>query len=64
MKRIFEKSVVTARAVQAGQSLEAADIAFKKPGDGIPAARRTELLGRQVRHALAPDHKITWEDLK
>jgi N-acetylneuraminate synthase len=64
MKRIFEKSVVTARAVQAGQPLQVADLAFKKPGDGIPAARYTELLGRQVRHALAPDHKIIWEDLK
>ncbi len=64
MKRIFEKSVVTARAVKAGQSLQAADLAFKKPGDGISAARHTELLGRQVRHALPPDHKITWEDLK
>jgi N,N'-diacetyllegionaminate synthase len=64
MKRIFEKSVVTARAVQVGQPLQVADLAFKKPGDGIPAARYTELLGRQVRHALAPDYKITWEDLK
>jgi N-acetylneuraminate synthase len=64
MKRIFEKSVVTARAVQAGQSLKVADLAFKKPGDGISAAHYTELLGRQVRLALAPDHKITWEDLK
>jgi N,N'-diacetyllegionaminate synthase len=64
MKRIFEKSVVTARAMQAGQSLQVADLAFKKPGDGIPAALYRELLGRYVRHALAPDHKITWEDLK
>lgn len=64
MKRIFEKSVVTARAVQAGHSLQFADLAFKKPGDGIPAARYTELLGRQVRHTLAPNHKITWEDVK
>lgn len=64
MKRIFEKSVVTARAVQAGQSLHVADLAFKKPGDGIPAASYTDLLGRQVRYTLEPDHKITWEDLK
>jgi N-acetylneuraminate synthase len=64
MKRIFEKSVVTAREVAAGQSLSAEDLAFKKPGDGIPAARHAELLGRQVRHRLAPNHKIAWEDLK
>ena len=38
MKRIFEKSVVTARAVHPGQYLQVADLAFKKPGDGIPAA--------------------------
>lgn len=64
MKRIFEKSVVTARAIDTGQPLQVVDLAFKKPGDGIPAAHYTELLGRRVRHALAPDHKITWEDLK
>ena len=64
MKRIFEKSVVTARAVQAGQTLQVADLAFKKPGDGVPAARYTELLGRQVRHALKINQKINWEDLK
>ena len=64
MKRIFEKSVVTAHALEAGHFLQFADLAFKKPGDGIPVASYTELLGRQVRHALAPDHKIAWEDLK
>lgn len=64
MKRIFEKSVVTAQTVQAGHSLQLADLAFKKPGDGIPAARYADLLGREVRHALPPDHKIGWEDLK
>ena len=62
MKRIFEKSVVTARALEAGESLQVADLVFKKPGDGIPAARHTELLGRRC--ALPADHKITWEDLK
>jgi N,N'-diacetyllegionaminate synthase len=64
MKRIFEKSVVTSCAVAAGQVFQTTDLTFKKPGDGIPAARFRELLGRQTRHALLADHKITWEDLK
>jgi N-acetylneuraminate synthase len=64
MKRIFEKSVVAARAIGAGQTLQLADLAFKKPGDGIPASRYKELLGREVRYALAPDHELTGEDLK
>lgn len=64
MKRIFEKSIVTARAVAAGEMLQLSDLAFKKPGDGIPAACYVELVGRQVCHDLEPDHKITWEDMK
>jgi N-acetylneuraminate synthase len=38
MKRVFEKSIVTARAIKRGAVLEREDIAFKKPGDGTPAA--------------------------
>lgn len=64
MKRIFEKSVVTARALEEGQFLRITDLAFKKPGDGIPVASYAELLGREVLHDLPPNHKITWEDLK
>lgn len=63
MKRIFEKSVVTSRAMKAGEYIKTDCLAFKKPGDGIPAARGTELLGRQIRRDLPPDHKITWDDL-
>src|SRR5262249_61228288 len=35
MKRIFEKSIVTASAVPAGTILTAEMLVFKKPGDGI-----------------------------
>ena len=63
MKRIFEKSVVTAYALNAGQVLSASELAFKKPGDGIPASRQAELVGRKLRYGLPPDHMIKWEDL-
>ena len=50
MKRIFEKSVVTARRAGRRHALiERGDLAFKKPGDGIPAARWRELVGRRLR---------------
>lgn len=64
MKRIFEKSVVMARSIAAGEVLQEADLAYKKPGDGIAAARYLELVGRQVCRSLSIDQKITWEDLK
>jgi len=63
MKRIFEKSVVTARSVAAGQILIRDDLAFKKPGDGISAARYREVLGRRTARALSADHKLCEADL-
>ncbi|MBV8649877.1 MAG: N-acetylneuraminate synthase family protein, partial [Alphaproteobacteria bacterium] len=63
MKRVFEKSVVTARPLPLGHAIAAEDLAFKKPGDGIPAARWREIIGRSTARALAPDRKLAWEDL-
>lgn len=64
MKRIFEKSVVTAAPLAKGQAVGRNDLAFKKPGDGIPAARWRELAGRRVTRDLPADHKLTFEDLE
>jgi N-acetylneuraminate synthase len=63
MKRIFEKSVVTARDLPEGHRLTHSDLAFKKPGDGIPAAQAEELIGRALRHDVFADHKLNEEDL-
>lgn len=63
MKRIFEKSVVAARDLPEGAVLAEADLAFKKPGDGIPAAQWRSLLGRRLRRALVADQKLNAEDL-
>ncbi len=58
MKRIFEKSVVAARPLAAGTRLDRADLAFKKPGDGFPAARYRALIGRRLSAALPADAQI------
>lgn len=63
MKLIFEKSVVTVTAVARDQPLERVHLAFKKPGDGIPAARWREVAGRRAARDLPADHKLTFEDL-
>lgn len=63
MKRIFEKSIVTARPVAAGQPLAMTDLAFKKPGDGIAAGRYRDIIGRQAGRSLPANHKIREEDL-
>jgi N-acetylneuraminate synthase len=63
MKRIFEKSVVTAAPVPEGATLTRGMLAFKKPGDGIPAARWREVVGRRARRALGADHTLNEDDL-
>jgi sialic acid synthase SpsE len=64
MKRIFEKSVVTARTIDAGKALSRDDLAFKKPGDGIAVARWSELIGRRAVRDLPADHKLADTDLE
>lgn len=64
MKKIFEKSIVTARPLAAGTALSLDDMAFKKPGDGIGAARYKEMLGRVVARDLPMDHKFSMSDFE
>lgn len=63
MKRIFEKSVVTAGPIAEGQVLEEKDLVFLKPGDGISAARYRTVVGRRASKSLPIHHKIREEDL-
>ncbi len=63
MKRIFEKSVVAAGDIPAGTVLTPQMLAFKKPGDGIPAAAWRSLVDRKTRRDLTADTKISEEDL-
>lgn len=62
MKRVFEKSVVTAKPVKAGTVLSRDDLAFKKPGDGIGARFYKNLIGKRVARDLPVNHKLVKED--
>jgi N-acetylneuraminate synthase len=62
MKRIFEKSVVAAKPLAGGTVIVAADLAFKKPGDGIPAAQWKQILGRRLKRDVSADHKFDRAD--
>lgn len=62
MKRVFEKSIVAARAVEAGTAVSEADLAYKKPGDGIPAREWRAYLGRRFVRAVRADEKLVPSD--
>jgi N,N'-diacetyllegionaminate synthase len=63
MKRIFEKSIVAARSIAAGEVITQESLAFKKPGDGIPARDYQRLLGRIAKRAMQPNQQFTEDDI-
>ena len=64
VKRIFGKSVVAARDLQAGRKLSADDLAVKKPGTGIPAARFSHVINCTLRRPLVKNSQLAEEDLE
>lgn len=64
MRQLFEKSVVLRAAGRAGQELGPEDLAFKKPGTGIPARRYAEVVGRRLARSVAADVPLREEDLQ
>ncbi len=63
LKTMFGKSVVAARDLPAGHKLQPADLALKKPGSGIPAARLKEIVGRRLARRVAADTLLVEADL-
>jgi sialic acid synthase SpsE len=59
MKHVFEKSVVTTRAIPAGVVIERDMLATKKPGTGIPARMLPEVIGRKARVDIQADTVLT-----
>ncbi len=64
MKRIFEKSIVAAVDIPAGAVIAPAMVAMKKPGDGLPASRLADVIGRPARRPIAIDTMIALSDVE
>ncbi|MBI3837562.1 MAG: N-acetylneuraminate synthase family protein [Planctomycetia bacterium] len=63
LKTMFGKSVVVVRDLPAGHRLAAADLALKKPGTGIPAARLGEVVGRRLTRPVAANTLLAEDHL-
>ncbi|GGH15483.1 N-acetylneuraminate synthase [Alsobacter metallidurans] len=64
MKQIFEKSVVARVDIAAGATITAEMVTVKKPGDGIPAARLGDVIGRRARGPIAADTLLRPDDME
>lgn len=63
LRAMFGKSIVAARSLSDGHRLTREDLELKKPGNGIPAARLTEIIGRTLARAVDADTQLTEQDL-
>jgi N-acetylneuraminate synthase len=64
LRQIFMKSLYTAVAMKAGETITADNITTKKPGTGIPANRINQILGRKTIKDIEINSMIQLEDLE
>lgn len=64
MKTTFEKSIVSARPIEASEVIDQSMLAYKKPGDGIPARMYKKVLGSKLIKGVPSDHKFNWSDFE
>jgi N,N'-diacetyllegionaminate synthase len=64
MRSIFFKSIVAAHDLAAGTVLTTSHLQFKKPGNGIPAAKLDSVVGKILRRAVRHDELLKPEDLQ
>lgn len=60
---VARRSLVSARALKAGQPLRREDVVIKRPGSGIAPADIELVVGRSLATDLEADHVLQWENL-
>jgi N-acetylneuraminate synthase/N,N'-diacetyllegionaminate synthase len=59
VRRVSRQSVVAARSLPAGHVIEPRDVTCKRPGDGLPAALLTSIIGRALQQPIDADAPLT-----
>lgn len=62
-KKKFRRSIVLSRDLKRGDIISEKDIAFKRPGIGIPPDELKFIIGKSINKNLEYDHLLTPEDL-
>lgn len=63
VRTLVRRSVTAIRALAAGATVTAEDVALLRPGDGIPPAERDTVLGRKVIRAIPAGTTLRWSDV-
>jgi N-acetylneuraminate synthase len=62
-RQSFRRCLVLARGVPRGQKIVLEDLAFKRPGTGIPPNQYSWVIGRQPARDLFEGEQLAWSDL-
>ena len=57
------RTLATARPIKAGAVIAYEDLAFKRPGTGVSAAKYREVIGKRAAHDIAADKTLFPEDI-
>jgi len=63
LRALFSRSIVAGRDLVAGAVLTADDLAFKKPGTGLPPSAAASIIGRRLGRPVAADTILAETDL-
>ncbi len=62
IRLVARKSIVSRRAILAGETLAVSDFIMKRPGTGLPPVAVYSLVGKKARRAIPADTLVTSED--
>jgi sialic acid synthase SpsE len=61
--QVIRKSLISARDLPEGHVLGPADVAIKRPGDGIAPGNLEQVIGRRLLKSVSADMPLHWDDL-
>ena len=61
--QLFGRSIYAARMIPPNKEIELDDLAFLKPGIGIPAKEYSSMLGKKMKHEIAEGQLLNLEDV-
>ncbi len=65
MKQRYEyhRSVTTAVAIRAGELFTKDNLCMRRPGDGLPASKWDDIIGKRATRNIEKNVQISWEDI-
>src|SRR3989344_3617129 len=61
-RRAFQRSIVAARDIEAGEIFKEEDVAFKRPGIGLPPEAVSYIIGKPAKNKLLKDQSLALGD--